>query len=142
MSKTSTPTPQQAALTSQKFIEASIVSRAWADDGFLAKLEANPAAALAEAGIPVPEGKTIRVIREEPETVVIALPPKPEATAEASDDELAAVAGGGLIDSGKCATWDGINKSRKDGKIGDLEEAFFKGCTVVSGLMGVSWGWM
>jgi len=142
MNTKSTLTPQQAAITSQKLMEAAIVSRVWSDENFLAKLEANPAEALAEAGIPAPQGKTIRVIREEPKTIHITLPPKPAATAEASDDELAAVAGGALIDNGKCAVWDGISKSRKDGKIGDLEEFFFKGCTVVSGAIGVSWGWM
>lgn len=134
--------PLQKAVTSQKLIEATLVSRAWSDDDFRAKLEADPAAALAEAGIPAPEGRTVRVIREEPGTVRIALPPKPTATREASDTELASVAGGALIDNGKCAVWDGITKSRSEGKIGDLEEFFFKGCTVVSGAIGVSWGWM
>lgn len=134
--------PLQQAVTSQKLLEAAILSRAWADEAFLAKLEADPAAAFAEAGIPAPAGKTIRVIREEPGTVRISLPPKPVATEEATEDELASVAGGALIDNGKCVVWDGINKERAEGKIGDLEEFFFKGCTVVSGAFGVSWGWL
>jgi len=134
--------PLQKAVTGQKLTEAAILARAWSDKAFRARLEANPAAALAEAGIPAPQGKTLRVIREEPGTLRLTLPPRPAATDEASDDELAAVAGGALIDNGKCAVWDGITKERKDGKISDFEELFFKGCTVASGVFGVSWGWM
>lgn len=135
-------TAQQQAIANQKLLEAAIISRAWADAEFLAKLESNPAEALTEAGVPVPTGKTIRVTHEEPNTIRIFLPPQPASTAEASDDELAAVAGGALIDNGKCATWDGISKERQSGKISDFEELFFKGCTIASGAFGVSWGWM
>lgn len=134
MNKKSTLTPQQAVITSQKLMEAAIVSRAWSDESFLARLEANPAEALAEAGIPAPQGKTIRVIREEPKTIHITLPPKPAATAEASDDELASVAGGGLIDTGKCKHYDDAKK-RGTGE-------FFAGVTLAWGsLLGISWGW-
>ena len=142
LSENSELTPLQAALVSQKLIEAAVVSQAWTNEKFLSELLAHPLDALVEAGIPVPEGKTIRVIQEQPNTIQVVLPAKPEILEEASDEELDAVAGGALIDNGKCATWDGINKSRSSGKISDFEELFFKGCTVVSGLMGVSWGWM
>lgn len=128
------PSPLQQAATSRKLIEAEIISRAWEDGAFRTRLEADPAKALAEAGIPLPEGKTIRVIPEEPGTIRITLPPKPAATPEAGDDELAAVAGGGLIENGKCQHYEDAKK-RGTG-------LFFAGVTLAWGsILGISWGW-
>lgn len=124
--------PLQKAVTSRKLLEAAILSRAWADESFRAKLETDPAGALAEAGLPVPEGKTLRVIREEPGTLQILLPSAPGA--EVSDDELAAVAGGGLIENGKCEHYEKAVKRDTD--------KFFAGVALVCGAMfGVSWGY-
>jgi hypothetical protein len=124
----------QKTAVSRKLIEAEILSRAWSDETFLARLEADPAATLAEAGIPVPAGKTLRVIREEPEALQIVLPPKPEATAEASDEELASVSGGGLIENGKCKHYE--DAKNRDG------DKFLAGFALACGAMfGVSWGY-
>ena len=129
-----TPTPLQAAAFRQKLMEAEIISRAWSDATFRAQLEVDPTKALAEAGIPLPEGKTIRILQEEPGTVRIFLPPKPETSVEASDDELASVAGGGLIDTGKCKHYEDAKKRDSD--------KFFAGVALACGaLFGVSWGY-
>lgn len=115
-------------------MEAEIISRAWSDATFRAQLEVDPTKALAEAGIPLPEGKTIRILQEEPGTVRIFLPPKPETSVEASDDELASVAGGGLIDTGKCKHYEDAKKRDSD--------KFFAGVALACGaLFGVSWGY-
>lgn len=141
MEKPETPTltPLQKAAASRKLVEAEIISRAWTDEDFRGKLAANPAAALAEAGIPVPAGKTIRIVEEEPGVLTLILPAAPALSEEASDDELAAVAGGGLIDHGKCQAWDLSEKERAKGNGG--WSAFFKTVTVITGAVGVSWGY-
>lgn len=124
--------PLQSAALRRKLMEAEIIARAWSDDAFRTRLEEDPAAALAEAGLPAPEGKTLRVIREEPGTLQIPLPPAPGA--EASDEELAAVAGGGLIENGKCEHYEKAKKRDED--------KFFAGFALVCGAMfGVSWGY-
>lgn len=115
-------------------MEAEIIFRAWTDEAFRVQLESDPAKALTEAGIPLPEGKTIRVIQEEPGTVQILLPPAPATSVEASDDELAAVAGGGLIDTGKCKHYEDAKK--RDG------DKFLAGFALACGaVFGVSWGY-
>lgn len=122
----------QKAAVSRKLMEAEILARAWEDAAFRAKLEADPAQALREAGIPLPDGIAIRVIVEEPGTAQIALPPVPEFSDEASDDELASVAGGGLIDTGKC-------KHYEDAKNRDGDKFFAGVALACGGLFGVSW---
>lgn len=92
----------QSILLNRKLIEAEILARAWSDADFRLELEADPSRALANAGIALPEDKPVRVVPEDRDTFHIILPPKPEATSDADDSELAAVAGGGLIDTGKC----------------------------------------
>lgn len=130
-------TPHQKMAAGRKLLEAEVVSRAWADEAFREKLQTDPASALAEAGIPLPEGKTIRVIFEEPDTVRISLPSAPETSAEASDAELEAVAGGGLIQNGKCQLYENSRK-RETGQT----MRFLMGSGLLYGsFIGVSWGW-
>lgn len=75
-------TPLQKVAVSRKLLEAEIIARAWEDDAFRAKLESNPAAALTEAGLPLPENKTIQVIVEAPDVLTLILPPSPTRTSE------------------------------------------------------------
>jgi len=72
-----------------------LVARAWGDAAFKARLLAEPAAVLAEHGIPVPPGVEVRVLASTPTLVHLALPPKP--TDELSDEQLDQVAGGDCL---------------------------------------------
>lgn len=132
-------TPLQKIAVSRKLLEAEILSRAWEDDAFRARLEADPAAALGEAGFPLPEGKTLRILVETSDTVTVVLPPCPTHGQETNDEELASVAGGGLAQNGRCRVYEGIKEEAKTGDV--LTQA---GQILISGvvsLVGASWGW-
>ncbi len=68
-------------------------ARLAADTQLRRRLEADPRAALAGMGTPVPENVEFRVVSNTDDTTWIAFPPDPNA--ELSDDMLAAVSGGG-----------------------------------------------
>lgn len=124
--------PLQKLAVSRKLIEAEIVALAWTDASFRAKLEADPVAALKEAGFPLPEGRSVRVVTEQPDTLQITLPPAP---AEASDAELASVAGGGIIGDGKCHMFE---EAKGFGPVGKVSRGTVIG---LLGAFGASWGW-
>lgn len=130
-------TPLQKAAISRKLIEAEIVAQAWADEAFLSKLEADPVTALTEAGISVPEGKTIHIVREKAGTIQIVLPTKPELGNEVYDEELAAVAGGAPAnDLNRCKyRWDTLMMQDGPEKTG---RNFLSG---FGALIGFSWAW-
>ena len=77
-----------------------IVAKAWTDEAFKQRLLANPGAVLKEQGIQVPAEVEVKVIElqsvelQQPGQFLFVLPPKPE---EVSDEELARVAGTGLL---------------------------------------------
>ncbi|MGH6896614.1 MAG: NHLP leader peptide family RiPP precursor [Geminicoccaceae bacterium] len=71
-----------------------VVAKAWSDSAFKAKLLRDPRAALAEAGVPVAAGVTIKVIEDTESTRHLILPPPPP-EGELSDESLDKVAGGG-----------------------------------------------
>jgi hypothetical protein len=72
-----------------------LVARAWGDEGFKARLLAEPAAVLAEQGIPLPPGMQVWVHENTATAVHLVLPPHPPSVkGELSDEELEAVAGG------------------------------------------------
>lgn len=79
-----------------------LVARCWADDTFKQQLLADPAAALADAGMPLPDGVTLRVVESTPDQFWLVIPPKPT---DLSDEQLDAVAGGG---SRNCSVDDGL----------------------------------
>ena len=94
------------------------VINAWSNDEFAALLESDPKAALAEAGIAIPDGATVRVDRRDPGpeqggdssleqqvelyeagqasgTYVFLIPSTPQVnTEELSEEDLAGVSGG------------------------------------------------
>ena len=72
---------------------AKLVARAWTDEAFKAKLLADPAAALKEAGIEVPDGMTVKVVENTDTVFHLVLPPKPDV--ELSDEDLEELAAGG-----------------------------------------------
>ena len=70
-----------------------VIAQAWSDPAFAEKLRTNPAAALAEAGIEVPEGARVTSYFAAENEVVVLVPPKP--SEELSEETLEAMAGGG-----------------------------------------------
>ena len=69
-----------------------LVARAWSDAAFKQRLLAEPAAVLAEHGIPVPPGVEVRAVENTDRVLYMILPPAP--SDELSDEQLDAVAGG------------------------------------------------
>jgi len=55
--------------------ERELTRRAWADDGFAAMLESDPAAALASLGVAIPEGIKVKVVVQKRDTLYFAIPP-------------------------------------------------------------------
>jgi hypothetical protein len=74
-----------------------LVARAWSDEAFKARLLADPAAVLAEEGIPVLPGVEVRAVENTDRVLYLTLPPKP--SEELSDEQLDAVAGGATLSS-------------------------------------------
>ena len=127
----------QKIAVSRKLIEAEIIARAWVDDDFRLQLIANPAVALAGMGVPLPEGKMIRIIQEESDVICLTIPPKPTVDAEADDDELAAVAGGGLLIDQRCHYRE--NAIKNDDVSGRLASGIFLAAGSIIGLSHI-WG--
>ena len=69
-----------------------LVAKAWSDDAFKAKLLSDPVAAFAEAGVPIPAGKTVKVVENTEVNLYLVLPPAPEE--ELTEEALEQVAGG------------------------------------------------
>jgi hypothetical protein len=67
------------------------------DPALKAKLIANPAAVLAEHGVPIPAGTTIKVL-ENTASVFHLVIPSTRPSNELSDNDLASAAGGGMRD--------------------------------------------
>ncbi len=80
-----------------------VIAKAWADEGFKAALLANPGETLAQEGIVVPAGLTLRVLEDTAETMHVILPPAPSAAL--SDEAVGSVAGGWIMppDAFACA---------------------------------------
>ena len=70
-----------------------LIARAWSDPDFAQKLKSDPAAALAEAGVDVPDGAKVTSYFAEENEIVVLVPAKP--SEELSDETLEAMAGGG-----------------------------------------------
>ncbi len=71
---------------------SKVISRAWSDAEYKAKLLSDPAAVLAEAGVEIPAGTTIKVVENTAETNHLVLPRAPEGASELSDDALEKIA--------------------------------------------------
>ena len=85
----------EAAAPNRRELEAKIVARAWADEGFRARLRADPRAAVAEeTGVTVPDSVAIEVLEETPDKAYLVIPSNRMAI---SDDDLD-LAGGGEYD--------------------------------------------
>ena len=71
-----------------------VIACAWTDADYKAKLLSDPHAALAEHGIEILAGTTIKVIENTTDTQHLVLPVAPVETGNASMDELEKIAGG------------------------------------------------
>ena len=73
---------------------AKAIARAWNDLTFKSKLKDDPHGALAEHGVEVPEGQTIKVVENTDDTVHLVLPAAPPNSEELNVNDLEKVAGG------------------------------------------------
>lgn len=73
---------------------AKVIAQAWTDPAFKEKLVNQPAAALADHGLTVPEGTTVKVIEDTGDTRHIVLPVTPGNAMDNSLEELERIAGG------------------------------------------------
>ena len=79
---------------------AKVVARAWGDEAFKAKLMSDPHAALAEHGVEVRAGVTVKVVENTEDRLHLVLPPAPEG--ELSEQDLEKVAGGEYMCPNQC----------------------------------------
>lgn len=68
---------KQVGVNEQQRTWARIVAQAWADPDFKARLLADPAAVLSEAGLNVPAGVGLQVLENTASVVHLVLPPPP-----------------------------------------------------------------
>lgn len=55
-----------------------IIKRCWQDEDFKRRLIAEPSTVLAEEGMPVPRGVTVRVLEDSEQLVHLVVPTRPE----------------------------------------------------------------
>jgi nitrile hydratase alpha subunit len=84
------------ALNSTHAAYSKVTARAWTDPAFKARLMANPAAVLKEAGVDVPSGMKVKAVENTSDTAHFILP-APPADGELSEESLSKVAGGTVI---------------------------------------------
>jgi len=68
-----------------------IIKRCWADEDFKRRLTAEPSTVLAEEGMPVPQGVTVRVLEDAAHLVHWVIPTRPDSL---DDRQLQQVAAG------------------------------------------------
>ncbi len=64
-----------------------MVAKAWADDGYKARLLADPAAVFQAEGLSLPAGKTLRVVEAAPNEALFVLPRPLASGGPASEEE-------------------------------------------------------
>jgi hypothetical protein len=84
-------------MTEQKNQLASLFAACWKDVALKARFMADPKAVLAEYDMPVPDGMDVKVVENADDCVHITLPAPPAGDTDLSDDDLANVAGGPLM---------------------------------------------
>jgi hypothetical protein len=81
---------QAGALESWKKSWPKIVARAWSDEAFMQRLLQHPEEIAREYKLPVLEGAAFKVVSgNEPPTMVLSVPPKPNSLKIESMEELA-----------------------------------------------------
>ena len=84
-------------MTEEKINEATakIISRAWSDPEFKARLIGDPSAGFAEAGIPIPHGVELRVVEDTAEVRHFVLSERPD-DPELADETLEKISAGAV----------------------------------------------
>ena len=91
----------EAAAPTRYELEAQIVARAWADEDFRQRLQADPRTAVAEVtGVTVPESIEIEVLEETPEKAYLVIPLN---RVEISDEQLDVAGGDDYSNPSACA---------------------------------------
>ncbi|WP_040845759.1 NHLP leader peptide family RiPP precursor [Nitrospirillum viridazoti] len=72
-------------------ITSRVIAKAWADEGFKAKLLADPAAILKAEGLDLPSGVTFKVVEDTTAVQTLVLPARPT---DLTDEDLDRAAGG------------------------------------------------
>lgn len=73
---------------------SKVIARAWTDLEFKNKLLNDPNGALAEHGVDVPAGTTVKVVENTGDTVHLVLPSAPDEAGEVTTEDLERTAGG------------------------------------------------
>lgn len=74
----------------QQKLWAKIVAKAWADEGYKAKLMADPAAVMKTEGVELPEGVEFKCVEATEKQAWIVLPPKPAGSIKEKEERLVA----------------------------------------------------
>lgn len=80
-----------------------LISKAWSDEAFKARLLSDTMVVLKENGIAVPQGVTVKAVENTSNVFHLVIPPKP--TRELSNVELGKVAGGTEDQQGCMCSW-------------------------------------
>jgi nitrile hydratase alpha subunit len=83
-------------LNSTQAAYSKITARAWSDPAYKARLMADPAGVLKEAGIDMPAGMKLRAVENTNDTAHFILP-APPTDGELSEESLSKVAGGTVV---------------------------------------------
>lgn len=81
-------------MTEEKNRLATLFADCWKDDALKARFLREPTVVLAEYGMPVPEGVTVKVVENETDRVHITMPAAPLGHEQLSDEDLQHAAGG------------------------------------------------
>ena len=85
-----------------------IIAKAWADEAFKQRLLADTATVLAEEGIEIPDGVTLKAVENTDTLFHLVIPPK-RMPAALNISELAAIAGGKGCDIGQTSSCKVVN---------------------------------
>ena len=91
-------------MNNQSNTYSKIMTKAWSDPDFKARLLADPKAVLAEAGVQVPDGIHMKIIEDTSDVINIVLPASPAGGA-LSEQDLEKVAGGTFSAIFSCYEW-------------------------------------
>ena len=83
-------------MTEQRNAMAELFAACWKDEALKARFMSDPKAVLAERGIDVPDGMTVKVVENTTNTVNITMPIAPEDAIRLTDAELKSAAGGSM----------------------------------------------
>lgn len=72
-------------------VYGKVIARAWSDEGFKARLMADPVTVLTAEGVEFPAGMTVNVVENSATAYTLVLPPRP---VDLADEDLDLVSGG------------------------------------------------